>query len=164
MENIVNIAFVDLVKFGDRWGAAAFMHATDCNFTIRNYSTDPSAAIHELMRIVQHVQRVTFALRSWQEGRVTFTRCTYSGETGKYVITYSDSTDDDAYVCAIMLSEHSEDTIEIIPGEKPALALEVKAILRNKGYTVHMIEENEDRSRQNGYAERFHSPTQNRLG
>lgn len=153
MENIVNIVFVDLAKCGDRWGAAAFMHATDCNFTIRGYSTDPSAATREIMRIVQHVQRVTFALRSWQEGRVAFTRCTYVGEIGKYALTYSDSMDDDAYVCAIMLSEHSEDVIEIIPGEKPALALEAKAILHDKGYTVHMIEKNEDRSRQNGHTE-----------
>lgn len=153
MENIVEIVFVDLVKCGDQWGAAAFMHAIDCNFTIRSYSTGPSAAIRKLMRTVQHVQRVTFALRSWQKGRVTFTRCTYSNEIDKYVLTYSDSTDDDAYVCAIMLSEHSEDTIEIIPGDKPALALEAKAILRDKGYTVHMIEENEDGSCQNGYIE-----------
>lgn len=153
MENIVDIVFVDLVKCGDPWGAAAFMHATDCNFTIRSYSTDPSAAIRELMRTVQHVQRVTFALRAWQEGKVTFTRCTYAGEIGRYVLTYSDSTDDDAYVCAIILSECSEDVIEIIPGDKPALALEAKAILRDKGYTVHMIEENEDRSRQNGHTE-----------
>lgn len=153
VENIVDIVFVDLAKCCDQWGAAAFMHATDCNFTIRSYSTDPSAAIRELMRTVQHVQRVTFALRSWQEGRITFTRCAYAGEIGKYVITYSDSTDDDAYVCAITLLEHSEDVIEIIPGEKPALALEAKTILRDKGYTVHMIEENEDRSRQNGYTE-----------
>lgn len=151
--NIIDIVCVDLAKCGDQWGAAAFMQAIDCNFTIRSYSTDPSAAIRELMRTVQHVQRVTFALRSWQEGRVTFTRCTYAGEIGKYVITYSDSTDDDAYVCAIALSEHSEDVIEIIPGEKCAFALEAKALLRDKGYTVHMIEENEDRSRQNGYTE-----------
>ena len=144
MENIVEIVFVDLAKCGDQWGAAAFMHAADRNFTIRSYSTDPSAAIRELMRTVQHVQRVTLVLRSWQKGRVTFTRCTYAGEIGKYVITYSDSTDDNAYVCAIMLSEHSEDVIEIIPGEKPALALEAKAILRDKGYMVHMVEENED--------------------
>lgn len=142
--NIVDIIFVDLVKCGDQWGAAAFMHATDCNFTIRSYLTDPSAAIRELMRIVQHVQRVTFALHSWQGGRITFTRCTYAGETGKYVLTYSDSSDDGAYVCAIILSECDEDTVEIIPGEKPALALEAKAILHDKGYTVHMIEENED--------------------
>ena len=153
MENIVDIVFVDLVKCGDRWGAAAFMHATDCNFTIRSYSTDPSAAIRELMRIVQHVQRVTFTLRSWQGGRVAFTRCTYAGETGKYVLTYSDSSDDGAYVCAIMLSERSEDTIEIIPGGELALALEAKAILRDKGYTVHIVKENEDRSFWNGYAE-----------
>lgn len=153
MANIVDIVFVDLAKCGDQWGAAAFMHATDCNFTIRSYSTDPSAAIRELMRTVQHVQRVTFALRSWQEGRVAFIRCTYSNEIGKYVITYSDSTDDDAYVCAIMLPERNEDTIEITPGEKPTLALEAKTILRDKGYTVHMVEENEDRSRQNGYIE-----------
>lgn len=151
--NIVDIVCVDLVKCGDKWGAAAFMHATDCNFTIRSYSTDPSAAIRELMRTVQHVQRVTSALRSWQEGRVAFTRCTYSNEIGKYVITYSDSTNNDAYVCAIMLSEHSEDTVEIIPGEKLALALEAEAILRDKGYAVHMIEENEDGSCQNGYIE-----------
>lgn len=151
--NIVDIVCVDLAKCGDQWGAAAFMHATDCNFTIRNYSTDPSAAIRQLMHTVQHVQRVTFALRSWREGKVTFTRCTYASEIGRYVITYSDSSDDDAYVCAIMLSERSEDVIEIIPGEKPALALEAKTILRDKGYTVHMIEENEDRSRRNGYTE-----------
>lgn len=153
VENIVDIVFVDLVKCGDQWGAAAFMHATDCNFTIRSYSTDPSAAIRKLMRTVQHVQRVIFALRSRQEGRVTFTRCTYADEIGRYVLTYSDSSDDGAYVCAIMLSEHNEDVIEIIPGEKPALALEAEAILRDKGYTVHMIEENEDRSRQNGHIE-----------
>lgn len=151
--NIVDIVYVDLAKCGDRWGAAAFMHAADCNFTIRSYSTDPSAAIRELMRTVQHVQRVTFALRSWQEGRVAFTRCTYADEIGKYVITYSDSLDDDAYVCAIIVSEHNEDTVEITPGEKPALALEAKAILRDKGYTVHMIEENEDGSCQNGHTE-----------
>lgn len=153
MINDIEIVCVDLAKCGDQWGAVAFMHATDCNFTIRSYSTDPSAAIRELMHTVQHVQRVTFALRSWQEGRVTFTRCTYAGEMGGYVLTYSDSSDDDAYVCAVMLSERSEDEIEIIPGEKPDLALEAKVILRDKGYTVHMIEENEDRSRQNGYAE-----------
>lgn len=153
VENIVDIVFVDLAKCGDRWGAAAFMHATDCNFTIRSYSTAPSAAIRELMRTVQHVQGVALALRSWQEGRVAFTRCTYAGEVDRYVITYSDSSDDDAYVCAIMVSEHSEDVIEIVPGEKPALALEAKAILRDKGYTVHMNEENEDGSCQNGYTE-----------
>lgn len=151
VKNIIEIVSVDLAKCGDQWGAAAFMHATDCNFTIRSYSTDPSAAIRELMRTVQHVQRVIFALRSWQEGRVTFTRCTYANETGKYVLTYSDSSDDCAYVCAIVLSERSEDVIEIIPGEKAALALEAEAILRDKGYTVHMVEKNEDRSRQNGH-------------
>lgn len=151
--NIVNIVFVDLAKCGDLWGAAAFMHATDCNFTIRSYSTDPSAVIRQLMRTVQHVQRVTLALRSWQDGKITFTRCTYSNEMGKYVITYSDSSDDGAYVCAIMLSKHSEDVVEIIPGDKPALTLEAKAILRDKGYMIHMIEENEDRSRQNGHTE-----------
>lgn len=144
VENIIEIVCVDLVKCGDQWSAAAFMHAIDCNFTIRSYSTDPSAAIRELMRIVQHVQRVISVLRSWQEGRVTFTRCTYANEMGGYVCTYSDSSDDNAYVCAIMLSEHSEDTVEIIPGEKPALVLEAKAILRDKGYTVHMIKGNED--------------------
>lgn len=151
VENIVDIVSVDLAKCSDQWGAAAFMHATDCNFTIRSYSTDPSTAIRELMRTVQHVQRVLFTLCSWQEGRITFTRCTYAGETGKYVITYSDSSDDDAYVCAIMLSERDEDVVEIIPGEKSALALEAKTILRDKGYMAHMIEKNEDRSRQNGH-------------
>lgn len=151
--NIVTIVYVDLAKCGDQWGAAAFMHATDCNFTIRSYSTDPSAAIRQLMRTVQHVQRVTFTLCSWQGGRVAFTRCTYANAIGKYVLTYSDSTDNDAYVCAIMLSGCNEDVIEIIPGERPALALEAEAILRDKGYTVHMIEENEDGSRRNGYTE-----------
>lgn len=151
--NIVDIVCVDLAKCGDQWGAAAFMHATDCNFTIRSYSTDPSAAIRELMRTVRHVQGVALALRSWQEGRVTFTRCTYANEMGRYVFTYSDSSDDDAYVCAIMVSERSEDIIEIVPGEKIALALEAEAILRDKGYMVHMIEENEDGSCQNGYIE-----------
>ena len=153
MANIVEIVCVDLAKCGDQWGAAAFMHATDCNFTIRSYSTDPSAAIRELMHTVQHVQRVTFTLHSWQEERVTFTRCTYANEMGKYVITYSDSTDDDAYVCAIMLSERSEDIIEIVPVERPALALEAKAILRDKGYTVHMIEEMKTGGYCDGYAE-----------
>lgn len=151
--NIVDIAFVDLAKCGGQWGAAAFMRATDCNFTIRNYSTDPSAAIRELMRTVQLIQGVTLALRSWQDGRVAFTRCTYSNEINKYVITYSDSSDDDAYVCAIVLSECSEDTIKIIPEGKLALALEAEAILRDKGYTVHMIEENEDGGYRDGYAE-----------
>lgn len=146
VENIVEIVFVDLAKCGDQWGAAAFMHATDCNFTIGSYSTDPSAAIRELMRTVQHVQRVTLALRSWQGERVAFTRCTYAGETGKYVLTYSDSSDDGVYVCAIMLSEHNEDTVEIIPGDRPALAIEAKAILRDKGYTVHMIKGTTTRS------------------
>lgn len=144
MENIIDIVVVDLAKCGDQWDAAAFMHATDCNFTIRRNSADPSTAIRELMGTVQHVQRVTFALRSWREGRITFTRCTYSDEIGGYVFTYSDSSDDNAYVCAIILSERSEDTVGIIPGERPALALEAEAILRNKGYTVHVINENED--------------------
>lgn len=153
MENIIDIVFVDLAKCGDQWGAAAFMHATDCNFTIRSYSTDPSAAIRQLMRIVQHIQGVTFALHSRQEGRVTFSRCTYAGEIGKYVITYSDSSDDNAYVYAIMLSGCSEDVIEIIPGEKHVFALEAEAILRDKGYTVHMIEETTTRGCQNGYTE-----------
>lgn len=153
VENIVDIVFVDLAKCGDQWGAAAFMHATDCNFTIRSYSTDPSTATRELMRTVQHIQRVTLALRSWQEGRITLTRCTYADEIGRYVITYSDSTDDGAYVCAIMLSERSEDAIGIIPGEKPSLALEAKTILRDKGYTVHMIKENDDKRLPNGYTE-----------
>ena len=153
VENIVEIVFVDLAKCGDQWGAAAFMHATDCNFTIRSYSTDPSAAIRELMHTVQHVQRVALALRSWQERRVAFTRCTYSDEMGRYVLTYSDSSDDNAYVCAIMLSEHSEDVIEIVPEKKSAFALEAEAILRDKGYTVHMVEENEDGGYRDGYAE-----------
>ena len=144
MENIVNIAFVDLVKFGGRWVATAFMHATDCEFTIKSNSTDPSTTIRELMRTVQHVQRVASALRSWQEGRIAFTRCTHSNEMGKYVITYSDSSDDGAYVCSVVVSGCSEDTIEIVPGEKLALALEAEAILRDKGYTVHVIKEGED--------------------
>lgn len=144
MENIVNIVFVDLAKCGERWVAAAFMHATDCNFTIRSNSTDPSTTIRELMRTVQYVQGVTLALHSWQEGGITFTRCTYSNEIGRYAITYSDSSDDDAYVCSVVVSERSEDVIEIIPGEKLALALEAEAILRDKGYTAHVVEENED--------------------
>lgn len=143
VDNIVDIAFVDLAKCGELWGAAAFMHATDCNFTIRSYAIDPSAAIRGLMYNVQFVQRVTVALRSWREGRITFTRCTYSGEIGGYVLTYSDSSDDDAYVCAIVLSERGRNMVGIILGEKPALALEAEAILRDKGYTVRMIEENE---------------------
>lgn len=144
MENIVNIAFVDLMEFRGRWVATAFMHAADCEFTIKSNSTDPSTTIRELMRIVRHVQRVTLALRSWQEERITFTRCTYWNEMGRYVITYSDSSDDGAYVCAIIVSERGEDTIEIMPGKKTALALEAKAILCDKGYTVRMIEENEE--------------------
>nr|DAN02232.1 MAG TPA: hypothetical protein [Caudoviricetes sp.] len=120
------------------------MHATDCNFTIMGYATDPSAAVRRLMYTVGHVQGVTLALRSWQNGEITFTRCTYSDEIGGYVITYSDSSDDNAYVCAIVLSDHSENVVGIVPGEKPALAFEAKAILHDKGYTVHMIEENED--------------------
>jgi len=164
VENVVDITFVDLAKCGELWGAAAFMHATDCNFTIRSYSIDPTGAIRGLMYTVQFAQGVTLALRSWQEGTITFTRCTYSDEIGGYVLTYSDSSDDDAYVCAIILSDRSENTVGIIPGEKAALALEAKAILRDTGYTVHVITENEDRSCQNGYTERFHSPTQNRLG
>lgn len=144
MANIVDIAFVDLVEFRGRWVATAFMHATDCEFTIQSNSTDPSTTIRKLMRTVQFIQGVTLALRSWQEGRIAFTRCTHSNETGKYVIIYSDSSDDGAYVCAIVLSECTEDAVEIIPEEKPALALEAEAILRDKGYTVHMVEENED--------------------
>ena len=144
VENIVNIAFVDLAKCGELWGAAAFMHATDCNFTIRGYSTDPSAAIRRLVHTVRHVQGVTLALRSWREGKITFTRCTYSDEIGGYVLTYSDSSNDGAYVCAIMLSDHNENSIGIIPGENPTLTLEAKAILCDKGYTVHMVEGNED--------------------
>jgi hypothetical protein len=143
-ENIVNIAFVDLVEFRGRWVATAFMHATDCEFSIKSNSTDPSTTIRELMRTVQHVQGVTLALRLWREGRITFTRCTHSNEMGKYVLTYSDSSDDDAYVCAIVMSERGRGAIEIFPGERPALAFEAEAILRDKGYTVHMIEENED--------------------
>lgn len=153
MENIVDIVFVDLAKCGELWGAAAFMHATDCNFTIRGYSIDPSAAIRNLMYTVQHVQGVTLALRSWQEGRITFTRCTYSDEISGYVLTYGDSSDDNAYVCTIMLSDHNENAIGIIPGDKPTLSLEAEAILHDKGYTVHMIKENEDGSCQNGYIE-----------
>lgn len=144
MANIVDIAFVDLLEFRGRWVATAFMHATDCEFTIKSNSTDPSTTIRKLMRTVQLIQRVTLALRSWQEGRVTFTRCTYSNEIGKYVLTYSDSSDDDAYVCAIVVSECNENTVEIIPEEKLALALEAEAILRDKGYAVHMVKENED--------------------
>lgn len=153
MGNIVEIVFVDLAKCGELWGGAAFMHATDCNFTIRSYAIDPPAAIRALMYTVQRVQIVTLALRSWREGRITFTRCTYSDEIGGYVLTYSDSLDDDAYVCAIVLSERGEDTVRIVAGERPALALEAKAILHDKGYMVHMVEEDEDRSCQNGYAE-----------
>lgn len=153
MENIVDIVFVDLAKCGELWGAAAFMHATDCNFTIREYATDPSAAIRRLMRAVQQVQIVTLVLRSWQEGKVTFTRCTYSDEIGGYVLTYSDSSDDNAYVCAIILSERSEDMVGIIPGEKAALALEAKAILSDKGYTVRMIKETKMEGYWDGYAE-----------
>lgn len=145
MENIVNIAFVDLVEFRGRWVATAFMHATDCEFTIKSNSTVPSTTIRELMHTVRHVQELTLALRSWQEGRITFTRCTYWREKDRYVLTYSDSSDDGAYVCAIIVSEHREDRIEIMPGEKPALALEAEAILRDKGYAVHVIKENEDR-------------------
>lgn len=152
MENIVDIVFVDLMKCGELWGAAAFMHATDCEFTIRKYATDPSAAIRGLMCTVQHVQRVTLALRSWQEGKVIFTRCIYSDEVGGYVLTYSDSSDDDAYVCAIILSERNENEVEIFPGGKPTLALEAKAILCDKGYTVHMIKETEMEGYCNGYA------------
>ena len=153
VENVVEIVFVDLAKCGELWGAAAFMHATDCNFTIMGYATDPSAAVRRLMYTVGHVRGVTLALRSWREGRITFTRCTYSDEIGGYVITYSDSSDDNAYVCAIIALDRDESAVEIVPGEKPALALEAKAILHDKGYTVHMIEENEDGSRQNGYTE-----------
>ena len=141
MENIINIAFVDLVEFRGRWVATAFMHATDCEFSIKSNSADPSTTIRELMRTVRHVQEITLALRSWREGRVTFARCTYWREMGKYVITYSDSSDDGAYVCAIIVSECSEDAIEIMPGEKPAFALEAEAILCDKGYTVHVIKE-----------------------
>lgn len=153
MENIVNIAFVDLMKCGELWGAAAFMHATDCNFTIGSYSTDPSGAIRGIMHTVQFVQGVTLALCSWQEGRITFTRCTYSDEIGGYVLTYSDSSDDDAYVCAIILSERGRNTVGILPGEKPALALEAEAILRDKGYLVRTIEEAKTGDYRNGYAE-----------
>lgn len=153
MENIVDIVFVDLAECGELWGATAFMHATDCNFTIREYATDPSAAIRRLMRTVQHVQRVTLVLRSWQGGTVAFTRCTYSDEIGGYVLTYSDSSNDNAYVCAIILSDRSEDTVGIILGEKAALALEAKAILCDKGYTVRMIKETKMEGYWDGYAE-----------
>lgn len=153
VENIINIAFVDLAKCGELWGAAAFMHATDCNFTIRSYAIDPPGAIRRVMYTVHSVQGVTLALRSWQEGRVTFSRCTYSDEMGGYVLTYSDSSDDDAYVCAIILSDRIEDTVGIIPGEKPALALEAKAILCDKGYKVRMIKETKMEGYWDGYAE-----------
>ena len=153
MENVVDIVFVDLAKCGEQWGAAAFMHATDCNFTIRNYSTDPSAAIRGLMNTVQFVQGVTHALRSWREGRITFTRCTYSDEIDGYVLTYSDSSDDGVYVCAIVLSERGKNTVGIIPGEKTALALEAEAILRDKGYTVRVIEGTKTGDYRNGYTE-----------
>lgn len=153
MENIVDIVFVDLAKCGELWGATAFMHATDCNFTIMEYATDPPAAIRRLMRTVQQVQIVTLVLRSWQEEKVTFTRCTYSDEMGGYVLTYSDSSDEGAYVCAIILSKRSEDTVGIIPGEKPDLALEAKAILHDKGYTVRMIKETEMKGYWDGHAE-----------
>lgn len=153
MENIVDIAFVDLAKCGELWGAAAFMHATDCNFTIRSYAIDPPAAIRGLMYTVQRIQRLTVVLRSWQEGRIAFTRCTYSDEIGGYVLTYSDSSDDGAYVCAIVLSERSKDTVGIISGGKPALALEAEAILRDKGYTVHTIEETKTEDYRDGYTE-----------
>jgi hypothetical protein len=153
VENIVDIVVVDLAKCGDQWGATAFMHATDCNFTIMSYSADPSTAIRELMYTVQFVQGVTVALCSWREGRITFTRCTYSNEIGGYVLTYSDSSDDDAYVCAIVLSERGKDTVEIIPGEKPALAIEAEAILHDKGYTVHMVKEMKTEDYRDGYAE-----------
>lgn len=144
VKNIVDIDFVDLVEFGGRWVATAFMHATDCNFTIQSNSADPSTTIRELMHAVRHVQEVTLTLRSWQEGRIAFTRCTYWREKDRYVLTYDDSLDDNAYVCAILVSGRTEDTVEIFPGEKPALALEAEAILRDKGCTVHVIEENED--------------------
>lgn len=153
MENIVDIVFVDLAKCGELWGAAAFMHATDCNFTVRSYSIDPPGAIRGLMYTVQFVQRVTLALRSWQEGRITFARCTYSDEIGGYVLTYSDSLNDDAYVCAIILSERGKDTVGIIPGEEPALAFEAEAILRDKGYTVHMIKGTKTGDYRNGHIE-----------
>lgn len=153
MENIVEIVFVDLAKCGELWGAAAFMHATDCNFTIRSYAIDPSAAIRALMHTVQRVQRMTLTLRSWREGRITFTRCTYSDEIGGYVLTYSNSSDDNAYVCTIVLSDHNENAIGIIPGDKPALALEAKAILCDKGYTVHMIKKTKTGDYRNGYTE-----------
>lgn len=153
VENIIDIVLVDLAKCGELWGAAAFMHAPDCEFTIRNYSTDPSAAIRELMRVVLRVQEVESALRSWRERRIAFTRCTYVSEMGMYMLTYSDSSDDNAYVCAIMVPEHGESAVKIIPGEKSALALEAKTILRDKGYTVHMIEETKMGGYRNGHAE-----------
>lgn len=144
VENIINISFVDLIKFRKRWVATAFMHATDCEFTIQSNSADPSTTIRELMRTVRHVQEITLALCLWQEGGVTFTKCTYWREKGRYVLTYSDSSDDGAYVCAIVLSDHNEDVIGIFPGEKLALALEAEAILCDKGYKVRMIEEDEN--------------------
>lgn len=153
VENIVDIAFVDLAKCGELWGAAAFMHATDCNFTIRSYAIDPPGAIRGLMRTVQHVQGVTLALRSWRERRIAFTRCTYSSEIGGYVLTYSDSSNDGAYVCAIVLSECGKGMIGIIPGENPALALEAQAILRDDGHTVHMVKETKTEDYRDEYAE-----------
>lgn len=69
------------------------------------------------------------------------------------MLTFSDSFDEGAYVCAIVLSERSENTVGIIPGERPAFIPEAETILRDKGYTAHMIEENEDRSCQNGHTE-----------
>ena len=153
VENIIDIVLVDLAKCGELWGAAAFMHAPDCEFTIRNYSTDPSVAIRELMCIVLRVQEVESTLRSWREGRIAFTRCTYVSEVGMYMLTYSDSSDDGAYVCAIMVPERGENAVKILPGEKAALALEAKAILRDKGYMVHMIEETKTGDYRNGHTE-----------
>jgi hypothetical protein len=153
VDNVIDIAFVDLAKCGELWGAAAFMHATDCNFTIRGYSIDPPGAIRGLMYTVQFVRGVTLALRSWREERITFTRCTYSDEMGGYVLTYDDSSDDNAYVCAIVLSERGKNMVGIIAGEKPALALEAEAILRDKGYKTHMIKETKTKGYHNGYAE-----------
>ena len=153
VKNNIEIVFVDLAKCGELWGAAAFMHTTDCNFTIRSYAIDPSDAIRALMYTVQRIQEVTFALRSWREGRIAFTRCTYSDEIGGYVLTYSDSSDDNAYVCAIVLSDRNEDAIGIIPGEKPALALEAETILRDKGHTARVIEKTETGDYRNGYTE-----------
>ena len=69
------------------------------------------------------------------------------------MLTYNDSSNDNAYVCAIVLSERGKNMVGIIPGEKAALALEAKAILRDKGYTAHMIKEIKTEDYRDGHAE-----------